>query len=61
MTAKFEERRTELYIGDLLWMVANHYYELRTPTPTEYEMKLKKIDSRSAEQIKGDILRKLRG
>ena len=61
MTAKFEERRTELYIGDLLWMVANHYYELNTPTPTEYELKLKNRDNRSAEQIKSDILRQLRG
>lgn len=61
MTAKFEERRTELYIGDLLWMVANHYYALNAPTPTEYELKLKNRDSRSAEQIKNDILRRLKG
>ena len=61
MTAKFEERRTELYIGDLLWMVANHYYELQMPTPTEYEFKTKKTDKRSAEQIKSDILRRLKG
>ena len=61
MTAKFEERRTELYIGDLLWMVANHYYELNAPTPTEYELKLRKQDKRSAEKIKADLLKRLEG
>lgn len=61
MTAKFEERRTELYIGDLLWMIANHYYELKAPTPTEYELKLAKKDNRNAEKIKSDLLRRLKG
>lgn len=61
MAAKFEERRTELYIGDLLWMVANHYYDLKTPTPTEYEFGLRKQDRRSAEQIKTDLLNRLKG
>ena len=61
MAAKSEERRTELYMGDLLWMIANHYYELRSPTPTEVELKLKKQDNRSAEQIKADLLKRLKG
>ena len=57
--AKLEERKTDLYIGDLIWMLVKTKYDLSTPTPTEYEFKPKKKDTRTAGQIKDTILKKL--
>ena len=60
MLAKLEERKTDLYIGDLVWMLVKTKYDVsKAPTPTEYEFKLKKNDTRTAKQIKDSIMKKL--
>jgi len=61
MAAKLEERRTELYIGDLLWLLTKTKYELQSPSPTELELKPKRIDKRSAKEIKDGLLKRLGG
>ena len=58
--AKLEERRTDLYIGDLVYLLARTKYDLSgKPTPTEYEFKTRRKDERSAQQIKDAIVKKL--
>ena len=61
MTAKFEKRRTELYAMDLVWLLTKVYYDIQTPEPSKYEMEHKPVDTRSAEEIKRDMLQKARG
>ena len=59
--AKFEERRTELYAMDLLWLLARTKYDIHTPQPTEYELNNKKVDKRNGKQIVNDLMKKLEG
>jgi len=63
MFAKMERRRTELYAMDLIWAIAKSLQDVQLPPPTSYELKDRHTpqrDERSAEQIKQDLLRKLR-
>lgn len=58
MTAKFERRKTELYAMDLVWKIAQHYWDIQTPQPTLFELEHKRPDRRSAEQIVADMRKK---
>lgn len=58
--AKAEQRRTELYAMDLVWLMAKMHYN-NLPQPSEVENENRKDDRRSAEQIKKDLLKKLGG
>ena len=58
--AKAEQRRTEVYAMDLVWLIAKRYYT-GLPQPSEVDDGNRKEDRRSAEQIKKDLLKKLGG
>lgn len=60
LSAKAEKRRLEVYKMDLLWLIAKkHYNGLPRPSDIENEKRMK--DTRSAEQIKRDIVKRLGG
>lgn len=61
MAAKFEERRTNLYIGDLIWLIAKTKYDISSPSPSEVELKRHNADRRSAKEITEALLKKLGG
>ena len=62
LSAKLEERKTELYIGDLVYLLVKSKYDVGSaPCPTDYEFKQVRRDTRSTEQIKNSILQKLKG
>lgn len=64
LQAKAEKRAVEVYAMDLVWMLvrlnikSGVSFDLRTPSDIEYSKNLK--DTRSAEQIKSDLLKKLK-
>lgn len=62
LIAKAEERRLRLYEMDLEWLNVKRLYE-NLPRPSEIATKKPqkvKKDNRTAQQIKDDIVRKLR-
>ena len=61
ITAKSEKRRTELYVMDLVWLLARKYYDISTPQPSKIETEHNPQDRRSGSQIKKDLLKKLKG
>ena len=60
MGAKAEQRRTELYAMDLVWLIAKRNYD-NLPQPSEIDNEHRKNDTRSADKIKKDLLKKLGG
>lgn len=62
LRAKADRRRTEIYAMDLLWLVANKYYNGLPPKPSEIESgERAPKDTRSAKQIKDDLIKRLVG
>lgn len=62
LTAIMDRRKTDLYGMDLIWAIAKSLQDIKLPPPTMVEFKQKeKTDTRSAEQIKQDLLKSLRG
>lgn len=57
--AKSEQRKTDLYAMDLIWMIARKYYDISAPNPTKYELDHRLIDTRTAAEIKRDMLKKV--
>ena len=58
MNAKSEMRETDLYAMDLVWMIARHFWDIQTPQPTKRELDHAMPDTRSAQQIQDDMLKK---
>ena len=58
--AKEEQRRTELYAMDLVWLLAKaRYQNFDKPTPSEIERR-EPVDTRSAQEIQNDLLKRLK-
>ena len=58
LRAKAEERRLRLYEMDLKWLDVKRHYD-GLPKPSDVANDRKEQDTRSAEQIKQDVLKKL--
>lgn len=62
--AKIEKRNTELYAMDLLWLLTKatmvRFGDIEAPPPSEVERKTYTKDTRTAQEIKDDLLRKLK-
>lgn len=61
--AKFEKRRTDLYAMDLIWAIARNIAGISDEArcPTDIEQNHKPKDTRSAAEIRRDIIRKVQG
>lgn len=60
LTAKSEQKELELYQMDLLWLLAKRRYG-NLPQPSKLADDRRTKDTRTAKQIKEDLLRKLGG
>ena len=58
LTAVMERRKTDLYGMDLIWAIAKTLQKVELPPPTMFELDHRPKDTRSAEQIKRDLLKK---
>ena len=61
IAAKIEQRKTELYAMDLLWMLVKTKYEITFPSPSEMELNPKKADRRSSKEIMASLTERLKG
>jgi hypothetical protein len=66
LRARLEKRAVDLYASDMIWMLAKAYLmrhgcDFDVPSPSSREYKKEEKDSRSAQEIKDQLLKKLEG
>ena len=61
MDALDERKKIDLYVSDLIWVIAQKNLVSEIPTPSDLWFKRINKDKRSAKQIKADLLAALGG
>lgn len=62
--ARDAEKALDFYVNDLIWSIANRYYEEDLPRPSVIRKegwKSKPVDNRTGQQIIDEVLNKLGG